>query len=140
MQHVLEAIQAGASSEEFAALAVPESYRGAHVLKSEIKMFEGLTSDQKDPRRSIHVGDVPTPEIAPDEAYVAVMASSINFNTVWSSIFEPVDTFGPMERLAREGQLKAFTHEGFWQCMDTYREQQLLDRLWQGGQAPWKKW
>ena len=104
MQHVLEAIQAGASSEEFAALAVPESYRGAHVLKSEIKMFEGLTSDQKDPRRSIHVGDVPTPEIAPDEAYVAVMASSINFNTVWSSIFEPVDTFGPMERLARESE------------------------------------
>ncbi len=47
---------------------------------------------------------------------------------------------GPLERLARDGQLKAFTHDGFWQCMDTYREQQLLEKLWQSGQAPWKKW
>ena len=38
-----------------------------------------------------------------------------------------------MERLAREGQLKAFAHDGFWQCMDTYREQQLLERMWQKG-------
>ncbi|MEY4176026.1 MAG: hypothetical protein RI900_3191, partial [Actinomycetota bacterium] len=64
----------------------------------------GVASKDKDPRRSIHVGDVPTPELAPDEAYVAVMASSINFNTVWSSIFEPVSTFGPMRRLGRESQ------------------------------------
>ncbi|MBN8248009.1 MAG: glucose-1-phosphate cytidylyltransferase, partial [Verrucomicrobia bacterium] len=47
---------------------------------------------------------------------------------------------GPMERLAGEGQLKAYTHDGFWQCMDTYREQQLLEGLWQRGQAPWKTW
>jgi crotonyl-CoA reductase len=104
MQHVLEAIQAGAPSDEIAALPIPESYRGAHVLKSEVDMFEGMASEQKDPRRSIHVGEVPTPELAPDEVYLAVMASSINFNTVWSSIFEPVSTFGPMERLARESE------------------------------------
>jgi crotonyl-CoA reductase len=47
---------------------------------------------------------VPTPQLAPDEAYVAVMASSINFNTVWSSIFEPVSTFGPLARLGRESE------------------------------------
>jgi glucose-1-phosphate cytidylyltransferase len=47
---------------------------------------------------------------------------------------------GPLERLAQEGQLKAHTHDGFWQCMDTYREQQLLEKLWSSGQAPWKKW
>ena len=41
-------------------------------------------SADKDPRKSLHVGEVPTPELAPDEAYVAVMASSINFNTVWT--------------------------------------------------------
>ena len=46
----------------------------------------------------------------------------------------------PLERLAKEGQLKAWRHEDFWQCMDTYREQQLLERLWQSGQAPWKVW
>ena len=43
------------------------------------------------------------PELAPDEAYVAVLASSINFNTVWTSIFEPLPTFGFLDRLAKEG-------------------------------------
>jgi glucose-1-phosphate cytidylyltransferase len=47
---------------------------------------------------------------------------------------------GPMERLARERQLKAFCHSGFWQCMDTYREQELLNRMWNEGAAPWKVW
>ena len=47
---------------------------------------------------------------------------------------------GPLERLTREGQLKAYCHDGFWQCMDTYREQLLLDKLWQSGKAPWKNW
>lgn len=46
----------------------------------------------------------------------------------------------PMERLAQEGQLKAYTHDGFWQCMDTYREQQLLEKMWVNGKAPWKTW
>jgi len=45
---------------------------------------------------------------------------------------------GPLERLTREGQLKAYCHDGFWQCMDTYREQQMLDQLWRSGNAPWK--
>lgn len=47
---------------------------------------------------------------------------------------------GPMERLTRERQLKAWCHTGFWQCMDTYREQELLNKLWQTGRAPWKVW
>ncbi|MCP5055396.1 MAG: glucose-1-phosphate cytidylyltransferase [bacterium] len=46
----------------------------------------------------------------------------------------------PMERIAGEGQLKAFLHDGFWQCMDTYREQQLLHQMWTEGRAPWKLW
>ncbi len=46
----------------------------------------------------------------------------------------------PMERLAREGQLMAYRHHGFWQCMDTLREKQLLESLWQKGGAPWKTW
>ncbi len=46
----------------------------------------------------------------------------------------------PLEQLASEGQLKAFPHDGFWQCMDTYREQQLLHQLWTDGRAPWKLW
>ncbi len=46
----------------------------------------------------------------------------------------------PMERLARDGQLMAFRHEGFWQPMDTLREKRLLEDLWATGQAPWKIW
>ncbi len=104
MQPILDAIEAGASTAEFANLPVPDHYRGAHVLKSEQEMWVGTASNDKDPRKSLHVGDVPTPELAPDEVYVAVMASSINFNTVWTSIFEPVSTFGPIARLARESE------------------------------------
>ncbi|MFM7306742.1 MAG: crotonyl-CoA carboxylase/reductase, partial [Actinomycetota bacterium] len=52
--------------------------------------------------KSLKLREVPIPELAPDEAVVAVMASSINFNTVWSAIFEPISTFGALTRLARE--------------------------------------
>jgi glucose-1-phosphate cytidylyltransferase len=46
----------------------------------------------------------------------------------------------PMERLARDGQLMAYRHEDFWQCMDTLRDKRLLEDLWQNGDAPWKVW
>lgn len=46
----------------------------------------------------------------------------------------------PMERLAREGQLMAYKHDGFWQCMDTLRDKVLLEKLWEEGHAPWKTW
>lgn len=45
-----------------------------------------------------------------------------------------------LERLADDGQLMAYRHEGFWQPMDTLREKQILESLWQSGQAPWKTW
>ncbi len=46
----------------------------------------------------------------------------------------------PLERLAREGELMAFRHEGYWQCMDTYKETVRLNELWASGKAPWKIW
>ncbi|MFL6520513.1 MAG: glucose-1-phosphate cytidylyltransferase [Chthoniobacterales bacterium] len=46
----------------------------------------------------------------------------------------------PMERLAREGELNAFCHDGFWQSMDTLRDRQYLESLWQSGKAPWQVW
>lgn len=46
----------------------------------------------------------------------------------------------PLENLARDGQLMAYKHEGFWQCMDTQREKQKLEELWASGHAPWKVW
>ena len=102
MNRYQEAILAGAPADELAAIPVPESYRAAFVRKDEVAMFDGLESSDKDPRKSLHVDDVATPELAPDECFVAVMASAINFNTVWTSIFEPLPTFGFLERLGRE--------------------------------------
>ncbi len=46
----------------------------------------------------------------------------------------------PLERLARDGQLVAYRHPGFWQCMDTLRDVRLLESLWASGRAPWKVW
>ncbi|MFX1508463.1 MAG: glucose-1-phosphate cytidylyltransferase [Promethearchaeota archaeon] len=53
-------------------------------------------------------------------------------NTQWEE--------GPLERLAREGQLMAYRHSGFWQCMDIIHEKHMLEKLWESGQAPWKTW
>ncbi len=101
MKEILEAVLAGASAAELAALPVPESYRAVTVHEDEVGMFEGRTSRDKDPRESLHVEDVPTPELGPGEALVAVMASAINYNTVWSAIFEPVPTFAFLSRYGR---------------------------------------
>ncbi len=46
----------------------------------------------------------------------------------------------PLERLAKDGELMSYMHKGYWQCMDTKREKDLLESLWQNGQAPWKVW
>lgn len=53
-----------------------------------------------------------------------------------STIFERE----PLERVAEEGQLVAYHHDGFWQCMDTQRDKQKLEDLWNSGHAPWRKW
>ena len=48
--------------------------------------------------------------------------------------------YEPLERLAAEGQLMAYKHESFWQCMDTLRDKRLLESLWESGDPPWKVW
>lgn len=101
MREFAEAIKAGASGEELENIPLPESYRAAFVKKDEVNMFEGVDSSEKDPRQSLHVDQVPIPELAPDEVMVAVMASAINFNTVWTSIFEPIPTFEFLARLGK---------------------------------------
>jgi glucose-1-phosphate cytidylyltransferase len=55
-----------------------------------------------------------------------------NDETVWEQ--------EPLARLAREGQLSAYLHEGFWQPMDTLRDKRHLEELWDSGRAPWKSW
>ncbi|MDY7016077.1 MAG: glucose-1-phosphate cytidylyltransferase, partial [Cyanobacteriota bacterium] len=46
----------------------------------------------------------------------------------------------PLQRLTQMGELAVYQHEGFWQCMDTYREMEVLNELWSNNQAPWKVW
>ncbi|HEX4698139.1 MAG TPA: crotonyl-CoA carboxylase/reductase [Actinomycetes bacterium] len=101
MKDILEAILADAPAEDVAALPVPEHYRGVTVHRDEVGMFEDRPSRDKDPRESLHLDEVATPELGPGEALVAVMASAINYNTVWTSIFEPVSTFTFLERYGR---------------------------------------
>jgi crotonyl-CoA reductase len=102
MNAIRAAVLAGAPAQEVEALSLPESFRAAVVRADEQEMFADVASADKDPRRSLHLDEVALPELAPDEALVAVMASSVNFNTVWTSIFEPVPTFGFLARLGRE--------------------------------------
>ncbi|HUV47419.1 MAG TPA: crotonyl-CoA carboxylase/reductase [Actinomycetes bacterium] len=106
MQHIIDAINSGeGTSADFAALEVPEAYTGALLRQEDEKMFDGVATRDRDPRKSLRIEDVPVPEVGPGEALVAVMASSINYNTVWSAIFEPVSTFGFLRRYGRTSPL-----------------------------------
>jgi crotonyl-CoA reductase len=91
--------------DALADLPVPDKYHGVVVRADEIGMFDGLATRDKDPRKSLHVQEVATPELGPGEAYVAVMASAINYNTVWTSIFEPLATFDFLKRYGKSSPL-----------------------------------
>ncbi len=104
MDSILDAINSGATGDQLARVELPSEFRAAVLERRDVDMFAGISSHEKDPRKSLKLRGVPVPEIAPDEVIVAVMASSINFNTVWSSIFEPVSTFGSLARLAKESE------------------------------------
>jgi crotonyl-CoA reductase len=106
VHQIRDAIMSGTATEQdYAALEVPATYRAATVHKSEVDMFEGMEPKEKDPRKSLHVDEVALPELGPGEALVAVMASAINYNTVWTSIFEPLPTFGFLERYGKVSPL-----------------------------------
>ncbi|MFD2419453.1 crotonyl-CoA carboxylase/reductase [Amycolatopsis pigmentata] len=100
LEQIREAILSG-DSGAVASIEPPSSYRGVTVHADEVEMFEGLASQEKDPRKSLHVDEVPTPELGPGEALIAVMASAINYNTVWTSIFEPLPTFKFLHRYGK---------------------------------------
>lgn len=101
MDALTEALLAGADAEEIAEIDLPENYLAAHLRRDDLPMFDGV--QDRDVRKSLHVDRVPMPDIAPDEVVVAVMASSINYNTVWSATFQPVPTFDFLRRMGREG-------------------------------------
>ena len=102
MDTIREAIVNDAPADDLGALELPATARGALVRAEDVDLFGDLPDDDRDPRKALRIEEFPLPELAPDEAYVAVMASAINFNTVWTSIFRPLPTFGFLQRLGRE--------------------------------------
>ena len=98
-------LSGNATPQDFATLPLPESYRAVTVHADETGMFEGQSTQEKDPRKSVHLDQVPLPELGPGEALVAVMASAVNYNTVWTSIFEPVPTFAFLRKYGRLSEL-----------------------------------
>lgn len=85
-----------AAADDPAAMAaspVPDTFRGATVLASDQRVFDGVPLAERDPRKILRVQEIPTPEPGPNEVLVAAMASSVNYNTVWTSVFEPIPTF-----------------------------------------------
>src|SRR5690242_13338585 len=108
MKQILDAILSPDSQPgDFAALPLPAAYRAVTLHRDEEHMFDGLDPGDRDPRKSLHVEDVPVPELGLGEALIAVMASSVNYNTVWSSIFSPVPTFTFLRRYGRLSPLTA---------------------------------
>jgi len=100
---LVAAIEDGAPASELARMSLPSTYRAAVTKRSDVAAATALPEEERSVADTLHVESVPTPALAPDEALVAVMASSINYNTVWSSIFAPVPTFAFLDRLAAEG-------------------------------------
>ncbi|TMR17524.1 crotonyl-CoA carboxylase/reductase [Nonomuraea turkmeniaca] len=104
MREILDAALADADTAvEWRSVPLPNSYRALTVHRDETEIFQGIESGQRDPQVSLHLDEVPVPPLAPGEALIAVMASSINYNTVWSAIFHPLPTFVFLDRYARRG-------------------------------------
>ena len=96
-----EAVLAGAGPDELLACPLPDRYPAAFLRREDQRIFDGAAD--KDVRRTLHIGEVPMPEIAPDEVVVAVMAAAVNYNTVWSATFEPLPSFQFLKHVARGG-------------------------------------
>jgi crotonyl-CoA reductase len=101
MSELIDAVLSGAPAADLARCALPAAYRAAYTRKADVAMF-GDAAD-KDVRKSLHVGEVPMPDLAPDEVLIAVLAAALNYNTVWSAMFEPVPTFAFLARYGRQG-------------------------------------
>ncbi|MER6157099.1 crotonyl-CoA carboxylase/reductase [Streptomyces sp. NPDC001868] len=101
MGSVTDAVLAGAPPEELERAALPTEFTAAHLRIEDVDVFRDVAD--KDVRKTLRVGPVPMPEPAPDEVLIAVMASSINYNTVWSATFEPLPTFRFLASYGRQG-------------------------------------
>ncbi|MEU5897006.1 MULTISPECIES: crotonyl-CoA carboxylase/reductase [Streptomyces] len=101
MDELSAAVIAGASPDVLESLPVPAEYNAAHLRAEDVGIFSGV--EDKDVRKTIHLGRVPMPELAPDEVLVAVMAAAMNYNTIWSATFEPLPTFNFLRHYGKQG-------------------------------------
>jgi crotonyl-CoA reductase len=101
MSSLSAALAADAPPEALSHAALPSGYVAAHLRVEDADMFNGVAD--KDVRKSLRVGRVPMPELAPDEVLIGVQAGAINYNTVWSSMFEPIPTFRFLAQYGKQG-------------------------------------
>lgn len=99
--NVMDPAVAEVSAEEILAAELPSTYKAAYVEKEDAIRRAG--GPRPDVRETLKVGEVPLPELAPDEVVVAVMAAAMNYNTVWSARFEPIPGFVFLNQLAQTG-------------------------------------
>ncbi len=107
IEAIRQAILQELPASELARIELPQRMRACVVRRDEVGLFDGIPWADKDPRKSLHVDEVPIPPLGPGEVLIAPMASALNYNTVWTSLFEPVPTFGFLDRFARTGELGA---------------------------------
>lgn len=99
--NVIDPVIADVAAEEILAAELPSTYKAAYVEKEDaMRLWD---KPEKDVRETLKVGEVPLPEIAPDEVVIAVMAAAMNYNTVWSARFEPIPGFVFLNHLAKSG-------------------------------------
>lgn len=102
LRAILECIESEkATTEDFAHARLPESMTAVQVRRCDVDMFQGLAFKDKDPRKSLKIDEVPLPPLGPNDVLVAVMAAAVNYNTVWTSIFEPAPGFTYLADFAR---------------------------------------
>ena len=105
MDVLADALLAGGTPDELARLPLPDEYLAAHLRVEDVDMFRDVVD--RDVRKSLRVDRVPMPQLASDECLVAVMASSINYNTIWSAMFEPIPTFRFLRQFGGQGTWEA---------------------------------
>jgi crotonyl-CoA reductase len=96
-----DAVLAQVQPEELAHCPVPDSFLATCLHREDEDLF--AADEECDVRRTIHLDEVPVPRLAPDEVLVAVMASAVNYNTVWSATFKPMSTFRFLDRYGKTG-------------------------------------
>ncbi|MGN6202926.1 MAG: crotonyl-CoA carboxylase/reductase [Solirubrobacterales bacterium] len=96
---ILEKVKESVSVDELLTSELPATYKAAFVERADAERL--WDKPEKDVRETLKVGEVPMPELAPDEALVAVMAAALNYNTIWSARFEPIPGFVFLHQLAQ---------------------------------------